>query len=188
MDEPLITDTERRNLQGMLAMGCERETAAKTLGWSRERLEEVLKSDAELAGDMLQAEGKAELYYMRNLHLAAQDEKHWRASTWWFDHKTKKEDSRTSLLRKFASLLESFIERLIRIVQVEVKQNDDRQRLLDRFRELSREVMPTDEPPASQSEEVAEELESLSRFPKTEASDSLPGRDRVRPSQREGID
>jgi hypothetical protein len=158
MDDTPITESERRTLRAIVAMGCEQESAVKSLGWSREHLEEVLENDAELAREMLQAEAQAELHHMRSVHSAAKDEKHWRAATWWLEHKAKKDDSRVSLLRRFASLLEQFIERLIQIVQVEVKQEQDRQRLLDRFRELSREIVPASEPLPPENERVEDNL------------------------------
>ncbi len=156
MEDSPITDNDRRTLRAIVAAGCDRDTAAKALRWTREQLEEAVRNDPQLAGEVLQSEAQAELYHMRNVQSAAKDEKHWRAATWWLDRKTKKEDGRVSLLRKFASLLEQFIERLIRIVQVEVKQEQDRLRLLDRVRELSREVLPAGDSLPQGKEDVEE--------------------------------
>lgn len=145
MDDTPITDSERRALRAMVAVGCDRETAAKALGWTREQINEALQNDADFAREVLQAEGQAEFHHMRILHNAAKDEKHWRAATWWLEHRAKKDDGRVSLLQAIAAQLDEFVEQLVKIVQVEVKADEDRKRLLARLQELSRDEQPVTE-------------------------------------------
>ncbi|TWU30218.1 hypothetical protein [Bythopirellula polymerisocia] len=138
MDDTQINDSDKRALRTMLFVGCDREMAAKVLGWTAEKLRKALESDTEFANELLQAEGQAEFHHMRVLHNAAKDEKHWRVAAWWLERRAKRRYGRRSQRDLTDTQLEDFIENLARIIQSEVTQDEDRQRLLEKMAEFLR--------------------------------------------------
>jgi hypothetical protein len=88
MDEPL-TDWLKNKLTSMALLGCDRTTLCKYAGISSALLQRELQADAQFTRDLLQAEADAEARHMKTIHLASQDEKNWRSSTWWIERRAE---------------------------------------------------------------------------------------------------
>lgn len=120
----------QETVRTMLAMGCDREMAAKAVGWTVKRLRQVLKSDPEFEQVLLRAEGQAEFLRMKLLHVASKDEKNWRAATWWLERRAQKRYSRRTAKGLTTAEIQELIDELVEIVFREVTREDDRERLV----------------------------------------------------------
>ncbi len=120
---------EKATLRAMAAMGCDREMAAKAVGWTISQLRQVLRDDPEFAQALLRAEGQAEFQRMRNLHSATKDDKNWRAATWWLERRAQNRYARRS--RKLTTAeIQELIDELVDIVFADVTREADRERLV----------------------------------------------------------
>jgi hypothetical protein len=79
--------SERAKLLQVVQLGCPRSTAAKFVGLTGEQLEGLLRQDEQLTREVLRAEAEAEVRHMGNVHKASSDEKNWRTSVWWLEHR-----------------------------------------------------------------------------------------------------
>lgn len=148
----LLDDDEKRQVCAILSVGGDRQTAAACIGCSRRTLRRTIRCDPQFAADVIRAEASAELSHVRNVHKAARDEKHWRASTWWLERRRPQRFARSDPGKLTASQVESLIATLADLVVEEVRDAADCRRLLGRLRrmvkvldEMSHDV-PSDEP------------------------------------------
>lgn len=130
---------EKATLRAMTAMGCDREMAAKGVGWTVGQLRHVLGDDPEFAQVLLRAEGQAELHRMRILHNATKDEKHWRAATWWLERRAQNRYARRISRSVTTVEIQEFIDELVDIVFAEVTREADRERLVTSLAALAHE-------------------------------------------------
>lgn len=122
-------DKQKSKLLGMVLTGCAREDAAHSVGWSERRLRSEVKADELFALELARSEGFAELHHMRLVHKAAEDEKNWRASTWWIDRRSKDRKERGSKRAVSTDELTEFVESLVHIILTDVTIEADRERL-----------------------------------------------------------
>jgi len=141
---------EKNTLRAMILMGCDREMAAKGVGWTVERLREVLRDDPELAEVLLRAEGHAEYQRMRALHNATKDEKHWRAATWWLERRAQNRYARRSRMVTIAEIQE-LVDEMVDMIFAGVTREADRERLVTNLAAfaLSLEHEAGGQPPAA---------------------------------------
>ncbi len=123
-------EQEKSAISGMLHLGCDRAAAALAVGWTDEELDREAKSDPEFAQALAIAEGKAELHHMRLVHSATQDEKYWRAATWWLARRAARREARGSSHKITSAEITSFVEELVDVIFNEVKAEDDRDRVI----------------------------------------------------------
>jgi hypothetical protein len=140
MREPTSSDPTndaKRNLCLILSLGCDRQAAVKYVGWSFEELRGELLQDAAFAADVRRAEAASEMMHMRNIHNAAQDDKHWRASVWWLERRAPDRYGRRAAESVTPLQLESFLALIVSAVVEEVRATDDQERLLARLQHIA---------------------------------------------------
>ena len=134
---PALSDDQRLQIVAMLALGCDREMAAKRVGSTPSLLRAAILRDAEFSAQVRRAEGSAELMHMRNIQAAAADEKNWRASAWWLERRSPERFGRRKPGVVTPSQMQAFAEWLIEAIGQEVRDADDRERLVARIRQAS---------------------------------------------------
>ena len=150
-------DEQKREFCLMISIGCDRETACKFLGCQPAELHRELEQDAEFHKQLLKAEATPEFSHMRNLHNAAKDEKHWRASVWWLERNAPERYARRAAGALTAAQLQEVIEELAEVIAKEVVSEEERRRLLARFEQIA-QAMQGDriEPDETATEESPE--------------------------------
>lgn len=121
---------EKATLRAMASIGCDREMAAKTVGWTVSQLRQVLGDDPEFAQVLLRAEGQAEFQRMRILHNAIKEERNWRAATWWLERRAQNRYSRRMSRNVTTTEIQEFIDELVEMVFGAVTREADRERLV----------------------------------------------------------
>jgi hypothetical protein len=122
-------DIEKSRVLGMVLVGCAREVAAHSVGWSEQQLRAELKADEQFALELVRNEGFAELHHMKLVRKATEDEKNWRASTWWLDRRAKDRKDRASKRVITPDEITDFIEEFVRTIITHVTVEADRERL-----------------------------------------------------------
>lgn len=138
---PRLTPEQKREVCTIAAVGCDREIAARYLGCRPAELQEEVNADAQFARQLAQAEAGAELVHMKNLKVAAQEEKNWRASVWWLERRSPQRYGRRAADAVPAAQVQQFVEALAAIIAEEVREPEDRDRLLARLGELARQAI-----------------------------------------------
>lgn len=133
-ENSLVVD--KNTLRAMISTGCDREMAAKGVGWTMERLREILGDDPEFAEELLRAEGQAEYHRMRNLHNATKEEKHWRAATWWLERRARSRYARQSRALTTVEIQE-LVDEMVDMVFLDVTREADRERLVTSLAEFA---------------------------------------------------
>ncbi|QEG37834.1 hypothetical protein [Bythopirellula goksoeyrii] len=130
MEDKPITESDKRAIRTMVAMGCEITVAAQALGWNSEQLADELHSNPAFASEVEQAEGQAQFHFVRSLHSASKDEKHWRAATWWLERRAQKQFALRGSRAWTDAELVAFLDSLTTIIVKSVSNLEDRQQLL----------------------------------------------------------
>jgi hypothetical protein len=123
-------ENEKVTLRTMVAMGCDREMAAKAVGWSTNELREELRNDPQYAKALLRAEGQSEFQRMRVLHDATSDQKNWRAAIWWLERRAERRYGRRRSRNVTSDEIQEFINEFIELVFAEISNEHDRERLV----------------------------------------------------------
>ncbi len=131
-------DKNKGTLKAMVSFGCDREMAAKGVGWTVHELIQVLRDDPEFAEELLRAEGHAEFQRMRLLHEATKDEKNWRAATWWLERRGQRRYSTRHVKAVTSAEIQEFIAKLVDMVFADVTREFDRERLVTSLTALAR--------------------------------------------------
>ncbi len=143
----------------MISIGCDRETASKYLACVPQQLQHALKHDPQFAKQLARAEATPEFSHMRNLHNAAKDEKHWRASVWWLERCAPHRYARRAPEAVSVVQLKKIIQELADAIAGEVASQNDRQRLLSRLTEIACTVQ---DDPSQETEERSHDFHSES--------------------------
>jgi hypothetical protein len=136
--EDLLTQQNKSTMCTVLALGGDRATACKLMGVSLQQLLAEMERDPEFAKAVLNAEGKAELEHMRNVRMAAIDDKNWRGSIWWLERRDRSQDdvdeeSPWSNL----SFVREALAKLVEVVVAEIGDPIRRQLLVARLLEVA---------------------------------------------------
>jgi hypothetical protein len=131
-------EKNKGTLQAMVAFGCDREMAAKGVGWTVPELNQVLRDDPAFAQTLLRAEGQAEFHRMRLLHEVTKEEKNWRAATWWLERRGQRRYSTRHAKRVTTADIQEFIGVLVDMVFADVTREFDRERLVTSLLALAR--------------------------------------------------
>jgi len=137
---PRFTEDEKRECCLMISIGCDRETAGNYLSKSPHEMRDEILRDPEFAQRLLRAEAMPEFKHMRNLFEAAKEEKNWRASVWWLERRSPERFARRTPDAVSATQLRQVIEELTEAIVGEVDQQEDRQRLLNRLRNIAQKI------------------------------------------------
>ena len=132
-----ITSEQKKAILKMVAVGCERNVAAKAMQVTPSQLRRQLNSDPDFAAELLRNEGAAELQRMTTLHKAGKDVKHWRAASWWLEQKAKKRQARSRAKQVTTREMQAYLAELIDEIFSGVKCDEDRERVLQRLAEMA---------------------------------------------------
>lgn len=134
----------------MVLMGCERASAAQAMRATTAQLQKQIEDDSEFAQELLRSEGMAQFHRIKAVHKAAEDEKHWRAATWWLEQKEKRRRNQASGKRVTSRELQQYLTELIEVIFLNVSCEEDRDRVLMRLAEMAQ--MTESEPDESSEE------------------------------------
>lgn len=134
---PPLTTEQKNAICHMVLMGCERESAAQAMRCSTAQLRQQVADDPEFSEELLRSEGMAEWHRMKAVHKAAEDEKHWRAATWWLEQKSKRRRSQANAQQVTTKELQQYLAELIDVIFSCVKCEEDRDRVLQRLTEMA---------------------------------------------------
>jgi hypothetical protein len=132
-----LTDEQKGQVCGILSVGCDRQTAANFVGCSLAGIRRTMQQDAMFAADICRAEAGAELNHMRNIQKAAKDEKHWRASVWWMERRSPERFGPRGAGVVTARQLKAFTEILVEALREDVRDENDRQKIVARLTSLA---------------------------------------------------
>lgn len=138
-DDAQVIDQQKSRVLGMVNMGCDRELAAHTVGWSPSQLRRELKNDEQFALELAKQEGIAELHHMKLVHKATEDEKNWRASTWWLAHRAAQRHTRRTTRGATIADIQEFIEELVDLMFEKITLDADRDQVVLALLQLSSE-------------------------------------------------
>jgi hypothetical protein len=99
-----------------------------------------MQRDRQFAAAVRRAEAGSELSHMRNIQQAAQQAKNWRASVWWLERHSPERFGRRGAGVVTARQIKAFVEMLVEILQVDVKNADERRQVITRLISLSDSV------------------------------------------------
>ncbi len=137
-----LTEDQKQDFCLIVSVGCDRETACKYLSCTPAQLYQELKQDNQFAAKLLQGEAASELNHMRNLHNAAKDEKHWRASVWWLERRSPDRFGRRAAGAISQDTLRKVIEQFAEVVVTEISTVKDRQKVLKKLAEIAYTIEP----------------------------------------------
>lgn len=81
MPKPLDQPTQNQ-ICALLTVGCPLQTAADYTGCSLANIQQTAKHKKTFAANLRQSQARTELTHLKNIFAAAEETKHWRASTW----------------------------------------------------------------------------------------------------------
>lgn len=146
-----LTKDEKREACAIASVGCDRDIAARYLGCTLDEFQAELARQPTFARDLAKAEAAAELVHMKNLKIAAEDEKNWRASVWWLERRSPERYGRRNPTAIPAGQLQSFLSEVAQVISDAVADSDQRAELLQRIESLARD---TDQTYAPVSEDI----------------------------------
>lgn len=139
----LLTEEEKLQVRGILAAGCDRQTAVDYLGRTLADLHGSMRHDAAFAQEVRRAEAMVELAHMRIVQDCAKEEKNWRASVWWLErHSPERFGGRPSGAMT-SRQLRAFVSMLVDIFREELRDTSERRRLIERFNDIIKHLEQT---------------------------------------------
>lgn len=139
----MLSETQKDQICSILAVGCDRETAANFVETTTANLHREMERDDRFAARVHRTEAASEWTNMRTVHQAAKDVKNWRAAVWWLEmHAPDRFKSRSAGEVTLAQLNE-FVGTLTTILANEVRCESDRRRVIHRVLESIRELEKT---------------------------------------------
>jgi hypothetical protein len=135
-----LSDEQKAQVCGILSVGCDRQTAADFIGCRLSDIRMAMQNDLPFLGSARRSEARAELNHMRNVQHAAVEKKDWRASVWWLERRSPERFGRRSPDAVTARQLKAFVAILIDTLSDEITNPDDRQRVMNRMRDICNSV------------------------------------------------
>ena len=130
---PVLDETKRAVLLGILAVGCSRRTAASYVGCAVSTIQNTADRDPEFAERLQQAECQSEIAHLKSIQQAARKEQHWRAAAWTLERKNPEDFARRGPDVITAEEVKDVLAELARIVIDEVPVARYRKSILRRF-------------------------------------------------------
>lgn len=135
-----ITDFEKGQLDAVLKMGCNRDTACKYAGVSADRLLAEMQRDPTFERSILHAESQPEVRHIGNVNKASQDEKNWRSSVWWLERREREQETaHDSSQWNYPAAVRDALDRLIEVVTTEIADPSRRQAVVAELLKLAGE-------------------------------------------------
>jgi hypothetical protein len=135
-----LTDEEKSQICGILAVGCDRQTAADCVGSSLAEIRREMERDAAFLARIVRAEASVEFNHMRNVQDTAKEKKEWRASIWWLERRSPERFARRDPGVITSRQLKAFVAILVDVLQDAVTSDADRKRVLNRLQVLAESV------------------------------------------------
>ncbi|MEN1679471.1 MAG: hypothetical protein AAGJ46_07740 [Planctomycetota bacterium] len=137
-----LSEEQKSEACTVAALGCDRQIIARYLGVSPAEMQHHLGRDSDFARRLTQAEARAELLHLTKVREAAQEEKNWRAAVWWLERRAPDRYARRDAGSLTPTQVRRFVDTLTEAIAEEVKDPDDRQRLIERLQRLTEDSMP----------------------------------------------
>jgi hypothetical protein len=170
-----LTDEQKAQVYGILSVGCDRQTAADFIGCRPSDIRDALQNDLPFLARVRRAEARAELSHMGNIHEAAKEKKDWRASVWWLERRSPDRFGRRGPGTVTARQLKAFVKILLDILSSEITNQDDRQRVIDRLREIGDAAEKLLREVQISSSDIAEAVSAEDSLLAGESRDDLAG-------------
>jgi hypothetical protein len=135
-----LTDEQKRQIETVLSVGCDRQTAVDFVGSSLGDLRRAMERDAAFAATVRRTEAVVEFTHLRRLHEIASDPKNWRISVWWLERRSPERFGSRAAGAVTTRQLKLIISQVIEALAAEVHDARDRERLVARFRRLVEEL------------------------------------------------
>lgn len=134
---PVLDETKKREICAILAVGCNRTTAAHYVGCHPDTIRKTALRDPQFALDLERAESNHEVKHLAFISKAAEEGRYWRAAAWALERKypgrygPRRPDTFT--LEQVAHVLQQFAA----IVVSEVSEAEQQERILARLDDLT---------------------------------------------------
>lgn len=134
---PVLDDAKKREICAILAVGCNRETAARYVGCHPHTIRNTAHREAPFALELERAESKHEVKHLAFISKAAEEGKYWRAAAWALERKypgrygARRPDMFT--VEQVSHVLSQFAA----VVLEEVPEASQRERILSRLSDLT---------------------------------------------------
>jgi hypothetical protein len=155
-----LTEQQKAEICGILSVGCDRQTAADFIGCRLSDIRDGMQSDVQFLTHVRRVEAGAELTHMRCVQEATKEKKDWRAAVWWLERRSPERFGRRSPGAVTARQLKTFVTILIDTLSSEITHPDDRQRVMNRIREIGDAVEKLLREVQITSSEIAEAITS----------------------------
>jgi hypothetical protein len=131
-----LTPEQEGKVFGVLSVGCDRETAANIVGCTTSEIANAMRDSPEFAKSVRQTEAMVEMAHMRTVHEAAKDPKNWKASVWWLEVRSPERFVSRGADTVTSRQLKAFIQLLSHNLNEDIRNDEDRERILKRFEEI----------------------------------------------------
>lgn len=153
-----LTSRQQNEIRGAILLGCDRETAAKYAQTTWAELHIAMQADPGFAAQLRHDEAAVEIQHMKQLRLASEKEANWRISIWWLERLYPDRYGPRGAGEINPRQLKKFIEHLAAVLFDEVRNDEDRERLIKCFEVMAntlelflRDDLPPDESSGSES-------------------------------------
>jgi hypothetical protein len=139
--DSVLTDIQKRNFITVVRLGCSRGTAGKYVAVSPAEVRAALQSDPAFGQQVAQAEAAAEVQFMGRVHKAAENERNWRTSVWWLEHRAREEASTASATTgELIAAVRAALEKFAEIIVAELPSLERRQAIIDQLLTIAEEA------------------------------------------------
>jgi hypothetical protein len=134
---PVLDGAKKREICAILAVGCNRATAALYVGCHPDTIRNTAQRDGQFALDLERAESQHEVKHLAFINKAAEEGKYWRAAAWALERKypgrygPRRPDMFT--VEQVSHVLGQFAG----VILAEVPDASQRQRILARLSDLT---------------------------------------------------
>ncbi len=130
---PVLDETKREVILGILTVGCSRRTAAKYVGCAVSTIRNTANRDPEFAEKLRRAECQSEIAYLKRIQQAARKEQYWRAAAWSLERKNPAEYARRGPDVITSEQVKEILAEFAQIVVDEIPVSRYRKNILRRF-------------------------------------------------------
>ncbi len=136
-----LTNEQKSQICGVLAVGCDRRTAADYIGCSLADIRRSMQQDAKFLADVCRVEAQVEVRHMSNVQEMATGEKRdWRASVWWLERRSPERFGRRTAGAITMPQLKAIIAILAESIASDVHDDGDRDRIRRRLKTIADSV------------------------------------------------
>ncbi len=132
----LLTAEQKAKVYGVLAVGCDRETAANLVGCTPSEITRAMHVDAEFAAKVRRTEAAVELGHMRIILNEALENKSWRAAVWWLERRSPERFGSRGAGTVTVSHMRAYLTLLGEALSSAIQNADDRERVAAKFTEF----------------------------------------------------